>query len=69
MAQPIIPAVQAVASTPPDQLLHAAVTENVRRAVTSLSAEALIAPMVANGSVKVVGAEYRLATGTVDFLT
>lgn len=67
--QPIIPAVQAVASTPPDQMLAAAVTENIRRAVTSISAEALIAPMVANGSVKVVGAEYRLATGKVDFLT
>jgi carbonic anhydrase len=66
---PIIPAVQAVQNVPPDQLLEASVEQNVRQAAAALTSQSLIAEEIAAGKLKVVGAEYRLASGKVDFLS
>jgi carbonic anhydrase len=67
---PIVPAVQAVQSQPPDQLLNAAIQQNIRLQVQQLSASApLLAPLVSSGKLKVVGAEYHLASGQVQLVT
>jgi carbonic anhydrase len=67
---PIIPAVQAVQSQPPDQLLNAAIQQNIRLQVQQLSAsQPLLAPLVSSGKLKVVGAEYQLASGQVQLVT
>jgi carbonic anhydrase len=67
--EPIVPAVQAVQNVGSDQLLQAAVAQNIRQAVVALTAQPLVADAVAAGKLKVVGAEYRLSTGKVDVLT
>lgn len=67
--EPIVPAVQAVQNVPPDQLLQAAIVQNIKQATAALSAQSLIADEVASGKLQIVGVEYRLATGKVDFLT
>jgi carbonic anhydrase len=67
--EPIVPAVQAVQNVGSDQLLQAAVSQNIRQAVGALTAQSLVADAVAAGKLKVVGAEYRLSTGKVDVLT
>ena len=66
---PIIPAVQSVMGTDPSQLLQAAVTANIKQTVAALQADSLLSTDAANGTVQVVGAEYRLHSGKVDFLT
>ncbi len=65
---PILPAVQAVVNTPPAQLLDAAVAQNVRQTVAALSAQPSLAADIASGTVRVVGAEYRLHSGRVDLI-
>jgi carbonic anhydrase len=63
---PIIPAVEAVKNQPPDQLVNAAVQQNIRLQVQQLSASTpLLAPLVSAGKLKVVGAEYHLESGQV----
>ena len=71
MVEPIIPAVlkaKASGSYKGEELLDAAVRENVRRTVERLrtSEPALIEPM-RSGKLKVVGARYDLDDGKVDF--
>ena len=66
---PIVPVVQSLAGTPDDELLAAAIKENVRQAVAQLAANALIADAVSQGTVKVVGREYLLKSGRVVAVT
>jgi carbonic anhydrase len=67
---PIIPAVKAVQGQPPDQLMNAAIQQNIRMQVQQLSASTpLLAPLVSAGKLKVVGAEYHLASGQVQLVT
>jgi carbonic anhydrase len=67
---PIIPAVQAVQGQPADQLVDAAVQQNVRLQVQQLSASTpLLAPLVSSGKLKVVGAEYHLTSGQVQLVS
>jgi carbonic anhydrase len=69
VAQPIVPAVEAVKTTPPDQLLDAATKENVRRTVGLLqSSRPILAPLMQSGKLKVVGAEYELHSGRVELV-
>jgi carbonic anhydrase len=67
--EPIIPAVQAVQSAGSDQLLQAAVSQNIRQAVAALTALPLVADPIAAGELKVVSAEYRLSSGKVDIFS
>jgi carbonic anhydrase len=67
---PIIPAVQAVQDQPADQLMGAAIQQNIRLQVQQLSASTpLLAPLVSSGKLKVVGAEYQLASGQVQLVS
>lgn len=67
---PIVPAVQAVQAQPPGQLMEAAIQQNIRLQVQQLSASApLLAPLVSSGKLKVVGAEYHLASGQVQLVS
>jgi carbonic anhydrase len=67
LLQPIVPAVEAVKATAPDQLLDAAIRENVRHTVSLMqSSQPVLAPLVQAGKLKVVGAEYELHSGRVD---
>jgi len=67
---PIIPAVQAVASQPADQLLNAAIQQNVRLQVAGLTASSpVLAPLVSAGKLKVVAAEYYLESGRVQLVS
>jgi carbonic anhydrase len=66
---PIVPAVQAPKDSPKDQRLQAAIVQNIRNAIAALSAQSLIASEMTAGNLKIIGAEYRLSSGTVDFLT
>ena len=68
VAQPILPAVEAVRSQPADALVDAAIQENVRRAVSSLGAVPLLADLVSANKLTIVGAEYRLKSGKVDLI-
>jgi carbonic anhydrase len=69
VVDPIVPAVEAVKATPADQLLEAAIKENVRQTVSRLqSSQPILAPLVQSGKLKVVGAEYALHTGRVDLV-
>ena len=62
----IKPAVRTAAARKPADLLKASIQENVRRNVAFLStSNPLIAPLVKSGRVRVVGAEYEIATGKV----
>lgn len=65
VAQPIIPAVEAVKTAPANQLLDAAIEENIHRAVTTLRAVPALAARVAANQLKIVGAHYRLRSGRV----
>ena len=65
---PIKPAVEASLGQPGD-LLANTIAENVRLTVAQVgSAGPIVAPLVASGDVKVVGAVYDLATGEVALL-
>lgn len=67
---PIVPAVQAVQGQPANQLVNAAIQQNVRLQVQQLSASTpLLAPLVSSGKLKVVGAEYMLASGQVQLVS
>ena len=69
VVDPIVPAVEAVEHTPPDQLVDAAVKENVRQQAAHLrSSQPVLAPLVESGKLKVVGAEYELVDGKVDLV-
>jgi carbonic anhydrase len=62
---PIVPVVQAAvaAGTPPDQLLDVVIKENVKTEVAALADNPALAPLVADGSLKIVGREYLLESG------
>jgi carbonic anhydrase len=62
---PIVPIVQAAvdAGTPADQLLDVVTKENIRRAVTTLTANPLLADSIGQGTLQVVGREYLLESG------
>ena len=62
---PIVPAVQAVQGQPADQLLDAAIQENVKMTVQSLGQVPTLAELVQGGKLKIVGYEYQLHTGKV----
>ncbi len=62
----IVPAVKTAQAKQPKNLLEASIQENVRRNVALISQAApIVAPLVKNGKVRVVGAEYELSTGKV----
>lgn len=71
MIEPIIPAVLVAKGSGDlkgEELLDAAVRENVRRVVNRLkTSPAIIQEHVKGGKVKVVGARYDLDDGKVDF--
>jgi carbonic anhydrase len=71
MVEPIIPAVlkaRAQGGLKEEELLDAAVRENVCRTVQRLrTAEATLTEPIAAGKVRVVGARYDLDDGKVDF--
>jgi carbonic anhydrase len=62
---PILPVVDAAvaAGTPADQLLDVVIRDNIRAAVAALSDNAALAPLIGDGSLKVVGREYLLESG------
>jgi carbonic anhydrase len=62
---PIVPIVQEMvnAGTPADQLLDKVTKENVRRAVQTLSSNSLLAGLVAQDKLAIVGREYLLKSG------
>ena len=62
---PIVPAIQAVQGRPADQLLDAAIQENVRQTVQRLGQVPTLAELVQGGKLKIVGYEYDLHTGKV----
>jgi len=69
VVEPIIPAVQAVRDQPEDKILDAAVQQNARlQAQAAASSAAILKPLVDAGKLRVVAAEYHLATGKVDIL-
>jgi carbonic anhydrase len=68
VAQPILPAVEAVRSEPADAIVDAAIQENLRRTVAGLGAVPLLADLAAKNKLTIVGAEYRLKTGRVDLI-
>jgi carbonic anhydrase len=63
----IKPAMEKAEYSHPADLLAATVTQNVIDVVGKLSAAAVLAPAIAAGKLKVVGAVYDLATGKVDW--
>ena len=62
---PILPVVNAaVASgTPADQLLDVVIKNNVKAAVAALSDNEALAPLIADGKLKIIGREYLLQSG------
>lgn len=69
LVRDIMPAVKAAKREKPADLLAAAITENVRRGVRRLeTAKPIVAGLVREGKVKVVGAQYDLATGKVSLV-
>jgi carbonic anhydrase len=65
VVQPIEPAVQAVQSQPADQILDAAIRENVKLTQQGLGQTPTFADAVQSGKLKIVGYEYQLKTGKV----
>lgn len=68
MVEPIVPAVHTAHNTPGD-LVENSIRENVRHVVHDLRApsQRLIAAPRRDGKLKIVGAEYHLASGIVEF--
>src|SRR5262249_11189611 len=62
---PIVPAVQAVQSQPADQILDAAIRQNVALTQQALGGVSTFADAVQSGKLKIVGYEYDLHTGRV----
>jgi carbonic anhydrase len=62
---PILPVVNAAvaAGTPADQLLEVVIKANIRVAVAALSDNVGLAPLIADGRLKIVGREYLLESG------
>ena len=65
VVQPIVPAVQAVQSQPADQVVDAAIRENVKLTQQGLGQISTFADAVQSGKLKIVGYEYQLKTGKV----
>lgn len=65
VTQPIEPAVRAVKGQPPDQLLDAAIHENVKMTQQTLGQISTFAEPVQSGKLEIVGYEYQLQTGKV----
>lgn len=65
VVQPIEPAVQAVQSQPADQIVDAAIHQNVSMTVQGLGQISTFADAVQNGQLKIVGYEYQLDSGKV----
>ena len=65
VTHPIEPAVQAVESQPADQILDAAIHENVKMTQQALGQIPTFADPVQSGTLKIVGYEYQLKTGKV----
>ena len=65
----IKPAVLAVQATRPANLMNAAIAENVRRTTEAVvTAQPMVAALVAAGKVKVAGGVYDIATGAVSLI-
>ncbi len=65
----IKPAVLAAQSTRPANLMNAAIAENVRRTAEAVvTAQPMVAALVAAGKVKVAGGVYDIATGAVSLI-
>lgn len=69
MVEPILPAVQVAKGLKPADLVQSSVLENVRLVAHQLRApsQPVLAKAMRAGKLKVVGAEYYLDTGVVDF--
>jgi carbonic anhydrase len=65
VVEPIVPAVQAVQSRPADQIVDAAIDENVKLTQQGLAQVPTFAEAVQSGRLKIVGYEYQLKTGKV----
>jgi carbonic anhydrase len=65
VTQPIETAVRAVQGQPADQLLDAAIHENVKMTQQALGQISTFADPVQSGTLKIVGYEYQLKTGKV----
>jgi carbonic anhydrase len=65
VTQPIEPAVEAVQSQPADQILDAAIHENVTMTEQALGQVPTFADAIQSGKLKIVGYEYQLHTGKV----
>ncbi len=65
VTQPIEPAVEAVQTQPADQILDAAIHENVKLTQEGLGQISTFADAVQSGKLKIVGYEYQLKTGKV----
>ncbi|HEY7105020.1 MAG TPA: carbonic anhydrase [Acidimicrobiia bacterium] len=66
VVDPIVPVVQSLPDTPPDELLDAAIDANIRRAIDHLRANELLADAIRRDALSVVGRRYRLASGIVE---
>jgi carbonic anhydrase len=69
MVRDIRPAVKAAKAAKPDDVLAAAVAENVRQGVRRLeTAKPILADFVRSGKVRMVGAHYELASGKISLI-
>jgi len=69
LVEPIVPAVQAVKDQAADKIVDAAVQQNAKlQAQAIATSAAILQPLVAAGRLKVIPAEYHLATGQVAVL-
>lgn len=67
--QPILPAAQQAATLPPSQQLEVATRRNVEQQVEAMPAASnILQSAVSEGKLKIVGAEYELASGRTVFL-
>lgn len=69
VVSPIVPAVESVRDGTSEEFLDAAIAANVEAVVAALSAVPIIRARVADGSLKVVGGEYQLASGAVELVS
>jgi carbonic anhydrase len=65
VVEPIVPAVEAVQSQPADQIVDAAIDENVKLTQQALGQVPTFSDAVQSGKLKIVGYEYQLKTGKV----
>jgi carbonic anhydrase len=65
VVQPIVPAVEAVQSQPADQIVDAAIRQNVTLTQQGLGQISTFADAVQSGKLKIVGYEYQLHSGKV----